>query len=108
MCCVLCFVLSPKQSSVLKCHLSQYQKMKIMSYVFWRVSSKSSPLSGGCVSFWFWQEIGSFFVVAGNFYYDRKIKKFQSSVWRVGILHKIVCIDLICNGYIEVDLTDLD
>ena len=27
-------------------------------------------------------EIGSFFVVAGNFHYDRK-KKFQSSVWRV-------------------------
>ncbi len=26
------------------------------------------------VSFWFWQEIGSFFVVAGKFYYDR-IKK---------------------------------
>ncbi len=22
-----------------------------------------------CVSFWFWQEIGSFFVVAGKFYY---------------------------------------
>ena len=35
-----------------------------------------------CVSFWFWWEIGSFFVVAGNFYYDRK-KKIQSSVWQV-------------------------
>ena len=32
-------MLSPKQSGVLKCHLSQYQKMKIMSYVFRRVSS---------------------------------------------------------------------
>ena len=32
-----------------------------------------------CVSFWFWREIDSFFVVAGNFYYDRK-KKIQSSV----------------------------
>ena len=42
----------------------------------------SSRLSGGCVSFWFWREIGSFFVVARNFHYDRK-KKFQSSVWRV-------------------------
>ena len=46
----------------------------------------SSRLSGGCVSFWFWQEIGSFFVVAGNFHYDQKKKKFQSSVsfwfWR--------------------------
>ena len=55
-----------------------------------------------CVSFWFWREIGSFFVVAGNFYYDRKKKdtvvcllgaqfwrlrlekkKIQSSVWPV-------------------------
>ncbi len=35
-----------------------------------------------CVSFWFWREIGSFFVVAGNFDYDRK-KKIQSSIWRV-------------------------
>ena len=25
-----------------------------------------------CVSFWFWRDIGSFFVEAGNFYYDRK------------------------------------
>ena len=45
----------------------------------------SSRLSGGlccCVSFWFWREIGSFFVVAGKFYYDRK-KKIQLSVWWV-------------------------
>ena len=35
-----------------------------------------------CVSFWFWREIGSFFVVVGNYYYDRK-KKVQSSVWQV-------------------------
>ncbi len=37
----------------------------------------SSRLSGGlccCVSFWFWREIGSYFVVAGKFYYDRKKK----------------------------------
>ena len=36
-----------------------------------------SRLSGGlccCVSFWFWREIGSFSVVAGKFYYDRKKK----------------------------------
>jgi hypothetical protein len=41
-----------------------------------------SRLSGGlccCVSFWFWREISIFFVVAGNFDYDRK-KKTQSSV----------------------------
>ncbi len=38
-----------------------------------------------------WREIGSFFVVAGNFHYDRKKKRYittgkkkiQSSVWRV-------------------------
>ena len=38
-----------------------------------------SRLSGGlccCVSFWFWREIGSFFDVAGNFYYDR-IKRYS-------------------------------
>ncbi len=52
-CCVLCFVLSPKQSGVLKCHLSEYQKIKIMSYVFRRVSSLRPEK-----------------------------KKFQSSVWR--------------------------
>jgi hypothetical protein len=34
----------------------------------------SSRLSGGFVSFWFWREIGSFFVVARNFHYDRKKK----------------------------------
>ena len=34
----------------------------------------SSRLSGGCVSFWFWREIGSFFDVAGNFHYDQKKK----------------------------------
>jgi hypothetical protein len=39
-----------------------------------------------CVSFWFWQEIGSFYVVAGKFYYDQKKKKFKSSVWRVVLL----------------------
>jgi hypothetical protein len=31
---------------------------------------------------WFRREIGSFFVVAGKFYYNRK-KKIQSSVWQV-------------------------
>ncbi len=41
-----------------------------------------SHLSGGlccCISFWFWWEISIFFVVAGNFDYNRK-KKIQSSV----------------------------
>ncbi len=35
----------------------------------------SSRLSGGlccCISFWFWREIGSFFVVAGKFNYEQK------------------------------------
>ncbi len=55
---------------------------------FWRLQPEKksySCLSGGlccCVSFWCWREIGSFFVVAGKFYYDRK-KKIQLSVWRV-------------------------
>jgi hypothetical protein len=30
-----------------------------------------------CVSFWFWREIGSFFVVAGNFCYDWKKKRYS-------------------------------
>ncbi len=41
----------------------------------------SSRLSGGlrcCVSFWFWREIGSFFVVVGKSYYNRKIKFYLS------------------------------
>ena len=36
-----------------------------------------SCLSGGlccCVSFWFWREVGSFFVAVGKFSYDRKKK----------------------------------
>ncbi len=43
-----------------------------------RKKKSSSRLSGGlccCVSFWFWREIVSFFVVAGKFDYERK-KKF--------------------------------
>ncbi len=42
-----------------------------------RKKKSSSRLSGGlcgCVSFLFWRGIGSFFVVAGKFYYDRKKK----------------------------------
>ena len=41
------------------------RKKKIQSSVWWVVLLY-------CVSFWFWREIGSFFVVAGNFYYHRK------------------------------------
>ncbi len=42
-----------------------------------RKKKSSSHLSGGlccCVSFRFWREIGSFFVVAGKFHYDQKKK----------------------------------
>jgi hypothetical protein len=53
------------------------RKKKIQSSV-WRVVLLY------CVSFWFWWEIGIFFVVAGKFYYDRK-KKIQSSVWWVRV-----------------------
>jgi hypothetical protein len=64
---------------------------KMAVFLLWRESfiktgkKRYSRLSGGlscCVSFWFWREIGSFFVVVGKFYYDRK-KKIQLSVWRV-------------------------
>ena len=47
-----------------------------------RKQKSSSRLSGGlccCVSFWFWREIGSFFVVVGKFYYDRKKKSSRQS-----------------------------
>ena len=104
-------MLSPKQSGVLECHLSHYFKNEnyelcvlvgffvtgkkdtvvcLMGARFWRLRPEKKDtvvcLAGCaicCISFWFWREIGSFFVVAGNFHYDRKKKKFQSSVWRV-------------------------
>ncbi len=55
------------------------KKIQAGNFHYDRKKKSSSRLSGGCVSFWFWREIGSFFVVAGNFHYDRK-KKSQSSV----------------------------
>ena len=101
----------------------RYRKKKIQSSVCWVHGSgdydrKKKKIQSSvwrvvllyCVSFWFWREIGSFFVVAGNFHYDRKKKihydrkkkrysrlsdgcgvlgittgkkKIQSSVWRV-------------------------
>ena len=51
-----------------------------------RKKKRYSHLSGGlccCVSVWFWWEIGSFFVVAGKFYYNRKEKiqlRFEHSI----------------------------
>ena len=59
----------------------QPEKKKIQAgnFHYDRKKKSSSRLSGGCVSFWFWREIGSFFVVAGNFHYDRK-KKSSSSL----------------------------
>ena len=54
---------------------------KLAVFLLWREifittgKKNSSRLSGGCVSFWFWREIGNFFVVAGNFHYNRKEKK---------------------------------
>ena len=47
-------------------------------------NKRYSCLSGGLccyVSFWFWQEISIFFVVAGNFNYDQK-KKDTVVCWR--------------------------
>ncbi len=66
-----------------------YDRKKKLQLSVWRIvllcqflvlaimTGKKSCLSGGlccCVSFWFWREIGSFFVVAGKFYYDQKKK----------------------------------
>jgi hypothetical protein len=72
----------------------QYSCAFVSVFLLWRESyitsgkKSSSCLSGGlccCVSFWFWRDIGSFFVVAGKFHYTWK-KKFESSVWRVVLL----------------------
>ena len=49
---------------------------------FWRLRPEKKKIQSSvwrvvllyCVSFWFWREIGSFFVVAGNFDYNRKKK----------------------------------
>ncbi len=55
MCCVLCFVLSPKQSGVLECHLSHISKNEnyelcILAGFFVTTGKKSSScLSGGCM-----------------------------------------------------------
>ena len=77
------------------CAINYDRKKKIQSSVCWVRGSGDydrkkkdtvvclAGCSVCCISFWFWREIGSFFVVAGNFHYDRKKKKIQSSVWRV-------------------------
>ncbi len=61
----------------------QYSYTVMSVFLLWRESfittekRSSSRLSGGlcfCVSFGFWREIGSFFVVLGKFYYDLKKK----------------------------------
>jgi hypothetical protein len=55
----------------------------LMGARFWRLrpeKKRYSRLSGGlccCISFWFWREISIFFVVAGNFDYDRKKKRYS-------------------------------
>ena len=63
---------------------------KLVVFLLWREifittgKKRYSRLSGGlycCDSFWFWQEISIFFVVAGNFDYDWK-KKDTVVCWR--------------------------
>ena len=73
-------------------------KKKIQSSVCWVRGSgdydrkkKYSRLSGElccCISVWFWREISIFFVVAGNFDYDWKKKRYSrlSSLTNVYIL----------------------
>ncbi len=72
--CVLwCLQNNPVVSNVTVVLLCQFLVLAIKTG-----KKSSSCLSGAlccCVSFWFWREIGSFFVVVGMFYYDRK-KKF--------------------------------
>ena len=40
------------------------KKIQAGNFHYDRKKKSSSRLSGGCVSFWFWREIGSFFVAA--------------------------------------------
>ena len=56
--------------------MCQFLVLAIMT----RKKKSYSRLSGGlccCVSFWFWREIDSFFVVAGKLDYDRKKKSYS-------------------------------
>ena len=72
-----------------KIHYGQKKKDTIvflMGRQFWRLrpeKKRYSRLSGGlccCISLWFWREMSIFFVVAGNFDYDRKKIYIQLSV----------------------------
>ncbi len=66
------------QSSVWRVRDHYYDRKKKIQSSVWRVrdhyyyrKKRYSHLSGGlccCVSFWFWREIGIFFVVAGKFH----------------------------------------
>ncbi len=57
----------------------------LMGARFWRLRQEKKKIQSSvwqvvllyCVSFWFWREIGSFFVVVGDFYYDRKEKGYS-------------------------------
>ena len=78
------YVLSVQYRSLLRPEKKVLVRKKSSSHLSGRCAivvttgkKSSSRLSGGlccCVSFWFWREIGSVFVVAGKFYYDRKKK----------------------------------
>ncbi len=83
------YLLHIRSINTISCKIGQDTVVCLLGARFWRLRPEKKIQSSFwrvvllyCVSFWFWQEIGSFFVVAGNFYYNRK-KKIQSSVWRV-------------------------
>ncbi len=92
MCCVLCFVLSPKQSSVLECHLSYISKNEnyelCISAGFFNTTGKKDIvvcLVGARSSLRTEKKIQSSVWRVRNHYYNRK-KKIQASVWRVHVL----------------------
>jgi hypothetical protein len=99
-CCGGKFLLRPEKKvpvvclagaqSLLRPEKKRYSRLSVGCAVLAITTGKKrySPLSGGlccCIVSVFGSggEIGSFFVAAGNFYYDRNKKKIQSSVWRV-------------------------
>ena len=61
------YITTGKKKDTVVCLMgARYNRKKKIQSSVWRVVLLY------CVSFWFWREIGSFFLVAGNFYYDRK------------------------------------
>ena len=76
-CCVRKVLLRPEKKVLVVC-LAGCAVVSVFGSGDYDQKKSSSRLSVGLccrVSFWSWREIGSFFIVGGKFYYDRK-KKF--------------------------------